>query len=173
MRRRAAPDRTWGKVPDDPRRDPLSRSAFHSQARLVAERRPAVFSNDLIPPSLPIGFAHMQVVLADGPSSHQADSSCTYLYRLAPGLCRDSHALACAAVFGIPLHVRNRAAHVSDLLARFEVVELIDVGMDEEEERGMKSAEDLVRRFVGAELDQLGEDGEEAREWLGRLIVGE
>lgn len=122
---------------------------------------------------LPIGFAHMQIVLPEDTDSTTDASSFTYLYSLAPALAAQSHALACAALFGIPQKVRRRAEEVSDMLGRFEILELIDVGMTEDEKASLRETENIVRRFVDVDLGiHLGDAPEDTKAWL-RDVLGE
>ncbi|KAJ7069760.1 DNA mismatch repair protein MutS [Mycena amicta] len=140
-----------------------------------------VFRDDLLDPdSVPITFLHMQVLFSsadgqviDSPSSahhirstlqHTAASQkeldvsrnrekITYLYRVADGLCWDSHAAKCAEIFGVPSRIVARAQHVSRLLSAHELGKLLDEEMTEEERSDLEEAEAVCRRFLEWDLD--------------------
>jgi DNA mismatch repair protein MSH5 len=62
---------------------------------------------------------------------------------------------------GIPLEITERAGQVTDLVSRFEIVELLDVEMTAEEAEELSEAEAVARRFLAWNLDGAGRDGAE------------
>jgi len=62
----------------------------------------------------------------------------TYLYRVAKGLARHSHAAKCAELCGLPRPVVERAQIVTDLYTKHELGRLLDEEMNEEEETSFK-----------------------------------
>ncbi|KAI0947282.1 hypothetical protein AcV7_009742 [Taiwanofungus camphoratus] len=154
---------------------------------LVATHFHDVFSDDLLcPRSLPITFAHMQVLLATSrgdvlaTSDTTGETGClgsdagedeegeeagrqispgeriTYLYKVAKGLSLDSHAATCAEIFGIPRRVARRARYVSKLLSMHELGELLDEEMSEAERKELEEAEEVCRRFLAWNLAETG-----------------
>ncbi|KAF7288536.1 DNA mismatch repair protein 5 [Mycena chlorophos] len=158
-----------------------------------------VFRADLLDPeNVPITFLHMQVMFtaADGqvidPAEQQlvrptlqhattaADSETlkqektkgekiTYLYRVAEGLCWDSHAAKCAEIFGVPTRIVERAQHVSRLLSAHELGKLLDEEMTEEERFDLEDAEAVCRRFLAWDLD---EDADNVKQRLADVLGG-
>ncbi|KAF8240506.1 hypothetical protein L208DRAFT_1420391 [Tricholoma matsutake] len=113
---------------------------------LVATHFHDLFREDLLDPDLsPISFRHMQVMFMSSNDTilnscmdtselvdiYQDDHSCrhkvgigekiTYLYRVAEGLCMDSHAAKCAEIFGVPSHLAQQAQYVSQLVSTHEL----------------------------------------------------
>ncbi|KAF8578057.1 hypothetical protein K439DRAFT_1654890 [Ramaria rubella] len=147
-----------------------------------------VFHDDLLSPSLPISFIHMQVLLTssagqilDDPDNGDDDAygslvkpgdSITYLYRIAQGLCLDSYASKCALVFGISPRLVRRAQHVSDLLSVHAVGDLLDEGMTHEEQHDLADAEAVCRRFMAWDLKPTSEDvsRKDTRGWLREIL---
>ncbi|EIW81045.1 hypothetical protein CONPUDRAFT_90104 [Coniophora puteana RWD-64-598 SS2] len=120
---------------------------------------------------VPITFVHMQVLitedsdtLEDTPSGTPWDehssnlgpvtpnAKITYLYRVAPGLSVSSHAAQCAAFFGLPTRVVNRAEYVSELLAEHEIGTLLDEDLDAKERAELEDAESICRDFLAWDL---------------------
>ncbi|KAF8517335.1 muts domain V-domain-containing protein [Gautieria morchelliformis] len=149
-----------------------------------------VFHNNLLPPSLPISFLHMQILLTsssgvilDKPDTGNSENdegrrliqpgeSITYLYRVAQGLCLDSYASKCALAFGIAPRVVQRAEHISDLLSAHAVGELLDEGMTTEEQRDLADAEGVCRRFLALDLRTYreGEDRDDVKALLRQTL---
>ncbi|GAA5902689.1 uncharacterized protein JCM6883_007208 [Sporobolomyces salmoneus] len=154
----------------------------------VATHFQAVFANGLLSSQLPIHLAHMEVLIHDATSlsaftSSSSNSSLvpsrnvetlTYLYRLAPGLMRSSHAAACAKLFDIPSRIVERANFVTEALSRFDIESILrdPDGEEEESEREREELEELARRFVEWDLDEMesGRDGCDVKEIKARLI---
>ncbi|GAA5852579.1 hypothetical protein JCM3766R1_005370 [Sporobolomyces carnicolor] len=157
---------------------------------VVATHFQFVFANGLLSRQLPVHLAHMEVLIHDPASSSESPSftssrssfnsslatssrkieTLTYLYRLAPGLMRSSHAAACARLFEIPERVVERANFVTDALSRFDL-EAISRGSEEEDDAGAEETrglEDLARRFAAWDLDEC--DGCDADEVRARLV---
>ncbi|KAH7919581.1 hypothetical protein BV22DRAFT_1108014 [Leucogyrophana mollusca] len=76
----------------------------------------------------------------------------TYLYRVSQGLSLNSHAAQCAAMFGVPQRVVQRAQYVSQLLAAHELGELLEEDMTADEEHDLEEAEAVCRRFLPWDL---------------------
>lgn len=133
---------------------------------LVSTHFHAVFTNGFLSLDLPIDYAHMSIVLHSDTGSEE-EKSPTYLYKLAPGLVSSSHALGCASQAGVPRYIRLRAERVSLLLSRFEILELLDVQMDEEEREELAKMEAIARRFVATEFDK--NDMPTDRDWIAYL----
>ncbi|KAH7915490.1 DNA mismatch repair protein MutS [Hygrophoropsis aurantiaca] len=76
----------------------------------------------------------------------------TYLYRVAPGLSLNSHAAQCAAMFGVPRRVVERAHYVSQLLAAHELGDLLEEDMTADEQKDLEDAETICRRFLTWDL---------------------
>ncbi|MBW0494759.1 hypothetical protein O181_034474 [Austropuccinia psidii MF-1] len=119
-----------------------------------------VFTNGYLPLNLPITYAHMKIVLHSEKGA-ESEQSPTYLYKLEPGLVSSSHALGCALLAGVPRHVRLKAERVSYLLSRFEILELLDVQMEEDEREELSKMEEVVRRPSA----KAGETTPEKSEW--------
>lgn len=94
----------------------------------------------------------MSIVLAAGQASSK-DVEPTYLYKLSPGIVTSSHALGCAALFGVPIQVQLRGQRVSELLSKHEILELVDVEMSEEEVEELDQVEEIVRRFLRTDFE--------------------
>ncbi|KIJ54568.1 hypothetical protein M422DRAFT_73531 [Sphaerobolus stellatus SS14] len=150
-----------------------------------------VFHENLLSPSLPIFFVHMEILLTtekgrtlqiDGDDGDDDNSegkrlldpgeSITYLYRVAKGLCLDSHAAKCALVFGIPPRLVRRAQTVSNLLSAHAVNDLLDEAMTPEEEQELTDAEAVCRKFLEWDLSPDGQkDDKDARTRL-KVVLG-
>ncbi|GAA5902660.1 uncharacterized protein JCM6883_007199 [Sporobolomyces salmoneus] len=154
----------------------------------VATHFQAVFANGLLSSQLPIHLAHMEVLIHDAtsPSAFTSSSSnsslvssknvetLTYLYRLAPGLMRSSHAAACAKLFDIPSRIVERANFVTEALSRVDIESILcdSDGEEEESEREGEALEELARRFIEWDLDEMesGRDGCDVEEIKARLM---
>ncbi|KAH9442219.1 hypothetical protein Pst134EB_028475 [Puccinia striiformis f. sp. tritici] len=123
--------------------------------RIKLSNSPRVFTNGFLSLDLPIDYAHMSIVLRTDVGSEE-DNTPTYLYKLAPGLVSSSHAMGCAAQAGIPRHIRLKADRVSLLLSRFEILELLDVQLEEDEREELGIMEQVVRRFVAVDFEPDG-----------------
>jgi len=97
----------------------------------------------------------MAVVLRNDKESGD-DTSPKYLYKLTGDLVSSSHAMGCAAQAGVPRHIRLKADRVSRLLSRFEILELLDIRLDEEEREELEMMEEIARRFVAVDFEQDG-----------------
>ncbi|KII86749.1 hypothetical protein PLICRDRAFT_164045 [Plicaturopsis crispa FD-325 SS-3] len=173
---------------------------------LAATHFHEVFDPELLDPregALPITFVHMEIMFTSdrgelldiksapntsGQFSDDEDDEdlparviapgekVTYLYRVAPGLALASHAAQCAALFGIPKRVVERAQHVTRLLTTNELRLLLDEAMTAEEERDLEDAEAMCRRYLAwdfsAEDGDVGSGGVRAKmaEVLGRAL---
>ncbi|KAF7314371.1 DNA mismatch repair protein 5 [Mycena kentingensis (nom. inval.)] len=158
---------------------------------LAASHFHDVFRDDLLDvDSLPITFLHMQVLFTssdgqviDSPAptrlvrptltkQNESDTpgsrgeKITYLYRVAEGLCWESHAAKCAEIFGVPTRIVERAQHVSQLLSAHELGKLLDEEMSEAERKDLENAEAVCRRFL--EWDLEGDGGGDVK---GRLAA--
>ncbi|PLW12139.1 hypothetical protein PCASD_17942, partial [Puccinia coronata f. sp. avenae] len=114
---------------------------------LVSTHFHEVFTKGFLSLDLPIDYTHMSIFLNNGGESED-DVSPTYLYKLAPDLVSSSHAMGCAAQAGVPRHIRMKAERVSRLLSRYEILELLDIRLDEEEREELRRMEGIVRRFL-------------------------
>ncbi|KAI7937559.1 hypothetical protein MJO29_014874 [Puccinia striiformis f. sp. tritici] len=133
---------------------------------LVSTHFHGVFTNGFLSLDLPIDYAHMSIVLRTDVGSEE-DNTPTYLYKLAPGLVSSSHAMGCAAQAGIPRHIRLKADRVSLLLSRFEILELLDVQLEEDEREELGIMEQVVRRFVAVDFEPDGSTS--SRDWMTYL----
>ncbi|KIK07942.1 hypothetical protein K443DRAFT_128726 [Laccaria amethystina LaAM-08-1] len=135
---------------------------------LVATHFHDVFNSDILDPSrAPISFRHMQVMFTSScglilDSDTHASSTTnedrahklgpgekiTYLYRVGEGLSLESHAAKCAAMFGIPTRMVERAEYVSQLISAHELGRLLDEEMTVEERAELEDAEAVCRRFL-------------------------
>ncbi|KIK69506.1 hypothetical protein GYMLUDRAFT_66815 [Collybiopsis luxurians FD-317 M1] len=91
----------------------------------------------------------------------------TYLYRVAEGLCLDSHAAKCAEIFGIPYRLVQRAQYVSRLLSAHEIGRLLDEAMSEKDALELENAEAICRRFLEWNLADSAVD---AKKKLGEVL---
>ncbi|KAK4048469.1 hypothetical protein OIO90_005800 [Microbotryomycetes sp. JL221] len=164
----------------------LMRRGSHTPRIIAATHFHNVLSNDLLSRELPIGHAHMEVLIhedrnadsssATTSSSGQAFANVTYLYRVAPGPTDSSHALSCAALFGIPTRVLERARFVRDALLRFDIESIIHDHENVAEAQGLDEtaalldqrvrnevaeSEEVARRLVAWDLD--------APQWQGDM----
>lgn len=151
---------------------------------LVATHFHDVFREGFLDPSTScISFRHMQILFSsdDGTvlgadeniisnSPTESDNpkltpgKITYLYKIAEGICLDSHAAKCASLFGLPIRVVRRAQHVSQLLNRHEVHVLLDEEMTEDEQNDLVDAESVCRRFLLWNLDSVNESDDLKKE---------
>ncbi|KAG1801295.1 DNA mismatch repair protein MutS [Suillus subaureus] len=137
-----------------------------------------VFQKDMLDPhKFPITFLHMQVLftsskgnLNPGDVSMSGDSKSTdherleptsvvapgekitYLYRVSPGLSRNSHAAQCATMFGLPSRIAQRAQYVSKLLGDHELGQLLEEEMTAEEQENIKAAGIATYKFLAMDL---------------------
>lgn len=99
---------------------------------------------------------------------------------LSPGLCTSSYAIHCASKFGIKPSILRRADKVSRVFERFEIVELLDPEMTDEEIAEYEEAERIAKKFLEWELEDVlsewdderedeTEDPEGVRQLLGKL----
>ncbi|PLW39362.1 hypothetical protein PCASD_05030 [Puccinia coronata f. sp. avenae] len=130
---------------------------------LVSTHFHEVFTKGFLSLDLPIDYTHMSIFLNNGGESED-DVSPTYLYKLAPDLVSSSHAMGCAAQAGVPRHIRMKAERVSRLLSRYEILELLDIRLDEEEREELRRMEGIVRRFLAVDFEQDGVM--ESRDWM-------
>ncbi|KAG8930589.1 MutS protein msh5 [Tulasnella sp. 418] len=151
---------------------------------LVATHFHEIFRNDLLRPSLPIFFAHMEVIATPLDSERMEQGTegdeiemkrrlleqFTFLYRVAPGLSLDSYATHCALINGVPRRVVERARYVSSLLLDHNITTLLDEQMSEKEEEEMLDAESVIKRFCEMELS--GEEGERDVRRRLRAVLG-
>ncbi|KAG9315778.1 DNA mismatch repair protein mutS [Chiua virens] len=141
---------------------------------LVASHFHEVFRKGLLDPhKFPINFVHMKVLFAsstgdaigadevgdlDSPEERRASrvpgpgENIMYLYRVAPGLSLSSHAAQCAAMFGLPRRIVDRAQYVSELLAKHELGILLEEKVTDEERLDLQTAEEVARRFLEWDL---------------------
>ena len=78
-----------------------------------------------------------------------------------------SHASACAALCGIDSKIVNRAEEITNLLASFEIDQIIAQGLSEEEKVDLRSSEMIARRFIEWEIP--GEDDVEVEELVTKI----
>lgn len=76
-------------------------------------------------------------------------------HRLAAGLAGTSHACQCAEANGIDRDITARAAHVTSLLSRHAINELLDAAMSESDKAELKAVSGRVRRFLELDFDAL------------------
>lgn len=127
-----------------------------------------MFNSGILDPSrVPISFRHMQVMFTSSNGSildsdtHASSTTnkdkahklgpgekITYLYRVGEGLSLESHAAKCAAMFGIPTRMVERAEYVSQLISAHELGRLLDEEMTVEERADLEDAEAVCRRFL-------------------------
>ncbi|KAG2129489.1 DNA mismatch repair protein MutS [Suillus clintonianus] len=146
---------------------------------LAATHFHQVFQKDMLDPhKFPITFLHMQVLftsskgnlLNPGDMSISGDSESTYherpeptsvvapgekityLYRVSPGLSRNSHAAQCAMMFGLPSRIAQRAQYVSKLLGDHELGQLLEEKMTAEEQENIKAAGIATYKFLAMDL---------------------
>ncbi|KAG2361520.1 DNA mismatch repair protein MutS [Suillus spraguei] len=145
---------------------------------LAATHFHEVFQKDMLDPhKFPITFLHMQVLftsskgnLNPGDVSISGDSESvnhervehtsvvapgekiTYLYRVSPGLSRNSHAAQCAMMFGLPSRIAQRAQYVSKLLGDHELGQLLEEKMTVEEQENIKAAGIATYKFLAMDL---------------------
>ncbi|KAM0753707.1 P-loop containing nucleoside triphosphate hydrolase protein [Meredithblackwellia eburnea MCA 4105] len=117
----------WGAV------EHLARRGKQTPRALIATHFSHVLANKLMTQSLPIFYAHMDVLIQPsiastasstaGTSERSTSKSSgmaqqiTYLYRLQPGLSASSNAASCALQFGISRATVDRASFVSELIS--------------------------------------------------------
>jgi len=133
---------------------------------LVSTHFHSVFTNGFLSLDLPVDYTHMAIVLRNDEESGD-DNSPKYLYKLTGDLVSSSHAMGCAAQAGVPRHIRLKADRVSRLLSRFEILELLDVRLDEEEREELEMMEEIARRFVAVDFEQDGVVS--SRDWMTYL----
>ncbi|KAG1772449.1 DNA mismatch repair protein MutS [Suillus occidentalis] len=145
---------------------------------LAATHFHEVFHKDMLDPhKFPITFLHMQVLftsskgnLNPGDMSISGDSDSTnherveptsvvapgekitYLYRVSPGLSRNSHAAECATMFGLPSRIAQRAQYVSKLLGDHELGQLLEEKMTAQEQENIEAAGIAAYKFLAMDL---------------------
>ncbi|KIK45627.1 hypothetical protein CY34DRAFT_22463 [Suillus luteus UH-Slu-Lm8-n1] len=145
---------------------------------LAATHFHEIFQKDMLDPhKFPITFLHMQVLftsskgsLNPGDMSVSGDSDSTnherveptsvvapgekitYLYRVSPGLSRNSHAAQCATMFGLPSRIAQRAQYVSKLLSDHELGQLLEERMTAEEQENIEAAGIAAYKFLAMDL---------------------
>ncbi|GAA94368.1 hypothetical protein E5Q_01019 [Mixia osmundae IAM 14324] len=102
-------------------------------------------------------LAQMAITFAGAMPDDDEDAEIVYLYQLAKGVATESHALACAAQFGLPSHLIARAREVSAALLDFSLTELCRPKPDEAEIRRLSHAQRVADIFLGLELDNDGD----------------
>ncbi|KDE06931.1 hypothetical protein MVLG_02818 [Microbotryum lychnidis-dioicae p1A1 Lamole] len=147
---------------------------------LAATHFHSVFANDLLSDKSRIGFAHMQIIVNNstvttsrpnsvkgvrttGRGTSSSGSTCsaevTYLFKVMPGLSLNSHAAACASLFGVDDRTIERAIQVTELIQKFEIATLVNEALSEEEADDLRESELIARRFL--EWDLESEDWED------------
>ncbi|KAF9267356.1 hypothetical protein L218DRAFT_970816 [Marasmius fiardii PR-910] len=152
----------------------------------------------LDPCLMPITFLHMQVMFAShrktvnggSPGARRfwenGDTSMTsitqeedrsqvvtgegivFLYRAAGGLSLESHAAKCAETCGVPTRIVLRAQHVSEMLSNYEITQLLDEEMTENERLDLENAEAICRRFLAWNIQE--DDGDDVKAKLGTVL---
>ncbi|KAG9117287.1 MutS protein msh5 [Ceratobasidium sp. 392] len=111
-----------------------------------------LFTRGLIPPSFPISYAYMNILLTQSSGAAEADANpqteITYLYKVTPGLCLESYAAECARSYGLRSDIVERARFVSDVLKRDEIGLLLDEDMTEEEEKELEECVEVCQKFA-------------------------
>lgn len=131
-----------------------------------------IFANGLLSKELPIGFAHMEIQIAessaDSSTASSAETNLTYLYRsaaisptlvrlladlarlhsLSPSIEHTSHAAACASLFGISPSILSRASEISNALLRFDLDSILNTALTAEEQAGLRDGEQVGRRLL-------------------------
>ncbi|KAG8707921.1 MutS protein msh5 [Ceratobasidium sp. 395] len=110
-----------------------------------------LFTRGLIPPSFPISYAYMNVLLTENHNVEGgglSQTEVTYLYKVTPGLCLESYAAECARSYGLRPDIVERARFVSDILKRDEIGLLLDEDMTEEEAKELEVCAEVCQRFV-------------------------
>lgn len=95
----------------------------------------------------------------------------TYLYRVGEGLSLESHAAKCAAMFGIPTRMVERAEYVSQLISAHELGRLLDEEMTVEERADLEDAEAVCRRFLEWNLSPEENEGVDVNARLA-IVLG-
>lgn len=72
---------------------------------------------------------------------------------MAPGLCLKSYAFHCAESFGIPAKIVDRALEVSTAISLYNIHEIMDPEMTEDDEKELLEAEQIVRRLLQMDFD--------------------
>ncbi|KAG2153131.1 DNA mismatch repair protein MutS [Suillus bovinus] len=146
---------------------------------LAATHFHEVFQKDMLDPhKFPITFFHMQVLFTSSKgnnldpgdvsisedldlTNHERSEptfsvapgeKITYLYRISPGLSRNSHAAQCATIFGLPSRIAQRAQYVSKLLGDHELGQLLEEKMTAEEQENIKAAGIATYKFLAMDL---------------------
>ncbi|KAG8713515.1 MutS protein msh5 [Ceratobasidium sp. 394] len=131
-----------------------------------------LFTRGLIPPSFPISYAYMNILLTPGGQGmgESPSTEVTYLYKVTPGLCLESYAAECAQSYGLRSDIVERARFVSDVLKRDEIGLLLDEEMTAEEEAELEECAEICQRFVRWQMSAQDEVGvkERLRAVLGR-----
>lgn len=129
-----------------------------------------VFMNGILKRTLPIGLAHMELIVDREVQALREDGSAASVYRgsggstgrvvgvtplfkLAPGLCLNSYATHCAESYGIHPDIIERALHVSNAIATYNMQEILDQQMTAEEYRKIDECEGIVRRMLLMDWD--------------------
>ncbi|KAL8291271.1 hypothetical protein RQP46_002249 [Phenoliferia psychrophenolica] len=169
----------------------LVRRGIHAPRVVVATHFCHVLANELISPSLPITYAHMEIVIqpvstrpsvtarsstastGEASSQHPAVPEVTYLYRLQPGLSPSSHAFSCALQFGIAPATVARASYIARLLSTFDIAELLNEDLDDQELAELAESEAIARRFLAVDLnDGVEREPEDWRRLIGEVLRG-
>ena len=74
-------------------------------------------------------------------------------------------------MYNVSMPILIRAEEVSNLLARFEIDQLFNEGLDADEVRELAESEKIVRSFIALNLDEMvGEEFEEMLETLQNIV---
>ncbi|EGO23820.1 hypothetical protein SERLADRAFT_450137 [Serpula lacrymans var. lacrymans S7.9] len=127
---------------------------LHMQVLFASNPRQLVENPSSTRASSPVYDGIEDESMEDGDSDHKIipGKRLTYLYRVAPGLSLNSHAAQCAAIFGVPRRIVQRAQYVSQLLSSYELGKLLDEDMTEDERCDLQNAEDICRKFLEWDL---------------------
>ncbi|KAL8291262.1 hypothetical protein RQP46_002240 [Phenoliferia psychrophenolica] len=169
----------------------LVRRGIHAPRVVVATHFCHVLANELISPSLPITYAHMEIVIqpvstrpsvtarsstastGEASSKHPAVPEVTYLYRLQKGVSPSSHAFSCALQFGIAPATVARASYIARLLSTFDIADLLNEDLDDQELPELAESEAIARRFLAVDLnDGVEREPEDWRRLIGEVLRG-
>ncbi|KAH8923730.1 hypothetical protein BT69DRAFT_1333617 [Atractiella rhizophila] len=132
----------------------------------TAEKKADIFANKILNLNMPVGLAHMEILLPPQQFKQHFEAQIT----LRPGLALTSHAALCASLFGISQAVLDRATKVTDCINRFALVEILDDTMTEKERDELIEGEEMIRRLLEWNLDEWEEETNGLLKGLQRVI---
>lgn len=98
-----------------------------------------------------VKFLSTQVILQNDQTDR---TSITYLYKIVPGICDNSHGIHCAKVCGIPLTIIARAKEIGHKLDEGKDLVKEMTLLTAHEEQNYSIARDVVMKFLALDFSE-------------------